>query len=67
METVFETRNFLGVSEFIPNQLYFAVCRNIPCSSQIIGNEGFNFFSIDDKLVYSNYYGDFGPLNILGK
>lgn len=53
-------KNVLSVSEFIRDRLYFVTFKNKSYrnTSQI------HYFSIDDELVYRNYYGDFGPFNI---
>ncbi|XP_053558382.1 dual specificity protein phosphatase CDC14B isoform X3 [Bombina bombina] len=43
----------------ITEQLYFAVLYSKPKSSPCA-----HYFSIDDELVYENFYADFGPLNL---
>ncbi|XP_071861461.1 cell division cycle protein 14 isoform X1 [Bombus fervidus] len=46
-------------SEFIKDRLYFITLRTKPKSTPNI-----HYFSIDDELVYENFYDDFGPLNL---
>uniref|UniRef100_A0A8D0YLI2 Dual specificity protein phosphatase CDC14A n=2 Tax=Sus scrofa TaxID=9823 RepID=A0A8D0YLI2_PIG len=41
------------------NRLYFATLRNRPKSTV-----NTHYFSIDEELVYENFYADFGPLNL---
>eukprot|EP00069_Balaena_mysticetus_P002662 bmy_16168T0 len=43
----------------LPNRLYFATLRNRPKSTV-----NTHYFSIDEELVYENFYADFGPLNL---
>ncbi|XP_076177795.1 cell division cycle protein 14 isoform X3 [Ptiloglossa arizonensis] len=47
-------------TEFIKDRLYFVTLRTMikPKSPNI------HYFSIDDELVYQNFYHDFGPLNL---
>nr|XP_023403185.1 dual specificity protein phosphatase CDC14A isoform X2 [Loxodonta africana] len=47
------TRTELG------DRLYFATLRNRPKSTV-----NTHYFSIDEELVYENFYADFGPLNL---
>ncbi|KAM5295012.1 dual specificity protein phosphatase CDC14A isoform 2-T2 [Glossophaga mutica] len=47
------TRSELG------DRLYFATLRNRPKSTV-----NTHYFSIDEELVYENFYADFGPLNL---
>ncbi|XP_019386567.1 PREDICTED: dual specificity protein phosphatase CDC14A isoform X2 [Crocodylus porosus] len=49
----------LGASEFLKDRLYFATLRNKPKSTV-----NTHYFSTDEELVYENFYGDFGPLNL---
>ncbi|BES87319.1 Hypothetical protein NTJ_00124 [Nesidiocoris tenuis] len=53
----------LETHEFIEGRLYFAVYRN---KIIIDDTEDTHFFNTDDLLVYTNFFEDFGPLN-LGK
>ncbi|XP_050356072.1 dual specificity protein phosphatase CDC14AB-like isoform X2 [Nymphalis io] len=57
------TRNsdILFVTEYIENVLYFATVRQ---GKILKSTSDTHFFSIDNELVYENYYGDFGPLNL---
>ncbi|XP_062462097.1 dual specificity protein phosphatase CDC14A isoform X2 [Pezoporus occidentalis] len=48
-----------GASEFMKDRLYFATLRNKPKSTA-----NTHYFCTDDELVYENFYGDFGPLNL---
>lgn len=51
------------IAEIIKNRLYFGVTSNH--NSVVIRNTAsVYYFSIDDELLYVNYYYDFGPLNI---
>ncbi|XP_045657623.1 dual specificity protein phosphatase CDC14A isoform X4 [Ursus americanus] len=43
----------------IADRLYFATLRNRPKSTV-----NTHYFSIDEELVYENFYADFGPLNL---
>lgn len=51
----------LCASEFIKDRLYFVTLKTMtkPKSTQ-----NTHYFSIDDELVYENFYDDFGPLNL---
>ncbi|XP_054006871.1 dual specificity protein phosphatase CDC14C isoform X1 [Hylaeus anthracinus] len=48
-------------TEFIKDRLYFVMLRTMikPKSTPNI-----HYFSIDEELVYENFYNDFGPLNL---
>ncbi|XP_054290563.1 dual specificity protein phosphatase CDC14A-like [Macrosteles quadrilineatus] len=48
------------VAEFIKDRLYFATFRNKTHRN----TTGVHYFTVDDELVYNNYYGDFGPLSL---
>lgn len=51
------------VTEIVKNRLYFGVTSDH--NSVIIRNTpSVYYFSIDEELLYANYYYDFGPLNI---
>ncbi|KAM4871710.1 dual specificity protein phosphatase CDC14A isoform 1-T1 [Thomomys bottae] len=54
-----ETGELLGACEFMKDRLYFATLRNRPKSTA-----NTHYFSIDEELVYENFYADFGPLNL---
>lgn len=50
------------VAEYIDNKFYFAILtegKNLPKSIADV-----HFFSIDDELIYQNFFNDFGPLNL---
>ncbi|XP_041338978.1 dual specificity protein phosphatase CDC14A isoform X1 [Pyrgilauda ruficollis] len=48
-----------GASEFVKDRLYFATLRTKPKSTV-----NTHYFCTDEELVYENFYGDFGPLNL---
>ena len=48
-----------GAFEFIPGRLYYVPLRNKPHKQKKAA-----FFSIDEELVYWNFFLDFGPLNL---
>lgn len=50
--------------EIVPHTLYFAVLKGVNFSQRLKNDGSLFYFSIDDELVYQNYYCDFGPLNI---
>ncbi|XP_036128348.1 dual specificity protein phosphatase CDC14A isoform X1 [Molossus molossus] len=54
-----ESGELIGACEFMKDRLYFATLRNRPKSTVNI-----HYFSIDEELVYENFYADFGPLNL---
>ncbi|XP_048383556.2 dual specificity protein phosphatase CDC14C-like isoform X3 [Stegostoma tigrinum] len=43
----------------VQDRLYFAILRHKPKNSA-----NTHYFSVDDELVYENFYADFGPLNM---
>lgn len=45
--------------EFLPGRLYYVALKKAPPRMA-----GAHFFSIDEELVYWNFYLDFGPLNL---
>ena len=47
--------------EFLPDRLYYVTLSALPSSSSR-GDK--HFFSIDQELIYWNFYLDFGPLNL---
>lgn len=51
------------ITEVIKNRLYFGVTADHNPVT-IKNRPNVYYFSIDDELVYANYYYDFGPLNI---
>ncbi|XP_045403392.1 dual specificity protein phosphatase CDC14A isoform X1 [Lemur catta] len=54
-----ESGELIGACEFMKDRLYFATLRNRPKSTI-----NTHYFSIDEELVYENFYADFGPLNL---
>ncbi|XP_004699287.1 dual specificity protein phosphatase CDC14A isoform X1 [Echinops telfairi] len=54
-----EPGELIGACEFMKDRLYFATLRNRPKSTV-----NTHYFSIDEELVYENFYADFGPLNL---
>ncbi|KAM4810282.1 dual specificity protein phosphatase CDC14B isoform 2-T2 [Rhinophrynus dorsalis] len=48
-----------GAVEISKDRLYFAIVSCRPKSSSST-----HYFSIDDELIYENFYADFGPLNL---
>ena len=48
-------------SEYIPDRLYFVTLKTTvkPKSTQ-----NTHYFTVDDELIYENFYADFGPLNL---
>lgn len=51
------------ITEIIKNRLYFGVTAD-QNTVAIKNTQNVYYFSIDDELLYANYYYDFGPLNI---
>ncbi|XP_067839308.1 dual specificity protein phosphatase CDC14C-like isoform X3 [Heptranchias perlo] len=49
----------LNAAEFIKDRLYLAILRHKPKNTA-----NTHYFSVDDELVYENFYADFGPLNM---
>lgn len=51
----------MKIKLFLPDRLYFVTLRTAmkPKSSP-----NTHYFSIDNELVYENFYSDFGPLNL---
>lgn len=68
MEAIYDNNNFMCVCEFLPNNLYFVTVQNInnggSCDAIIPHTDDIHFFNTDNELIYHNFYGDFGPLNI---
>jgi len=48
-------------SEYIPDRLYFVTLKT---SIKPKSTANTHYFSIDDELIYENFYADFGPLNL---
>ncbi|XP_053618048.1 dual specificity protein phosphatase CDC14A-like isoform X2 [Plodia interpunctella] len=51
----------LFMAEYIKNVLYFATVRQ---GKSLKSTADTHYFSIDNELLYENYYCDFGPLNL---
>lgn len=49
-------------TEFLKNKFYF--CTLLPGKREPRSAADIYFFSIDDELIYNNFYSDFGPLNL---
>ena len=47
--------------EFIPKRLYFVTLKTSIKPKSTINT---HYFTIDDELIYENFYLDFGPLNL---
>lgn len=47
--------------EFIPGRLYYVALSGNPHPVKL---QGAHFFSIDNEMIYWNFYLDFGPLNL---
>lgn len=52
--------NFLYSWNFI-DRLYFV---SVSSPDRIKNSENSHYFSIDEELIYENFYSDFGPLNL---
>ncbi|XP_075218023.1 dual specificity protein phosphatase CDC14C-like isoform X2 [Lycorma delicatula] len=48
-------------SEFIKDRLYFVTLRT---RTKPTSTANTHYFSVDDELIYENFYSDFGPLNL---
>ncbi|XP_033219812.1 dual specificity protein phosphatase CDC14B-like isoform X2 [Belonocnema kinseyi] len=51
----------IGPAEIIKDRLYFVTVRS---SEKAKNTANTHYFSVDDELVYENFYADFGPLNL---
>ncbi|XP_035735368.1 dual specificity protein phosphatase CDC14AB-like [Vespa mandarinia] len=60
--TIYDHPDVCNIAEYIKNKLYFATLKNERLEPR--KTENINFFSIDNELVYNNFYNDFGPLNL---
>ncbi|XP_014241945.1 dual specificity protein phosphatase CDC14AB-like [Cimex lectularius] len=58
-----EMKDVVEVAEYAEDRLYFITVRN---KREMKSTPYVHFFNTDDTLIYHNFYGDFGPLN-LGK
>uniref|UniRef100_A0A0C9R841 protein-tyrosine-phosphatase n=1 Tax=Fopius arisanus TaxID=64838 RepID=A0A0C9R841_9HYME len=50
------------ITELVKNKFYFATL--LPGKREPKATSDIYFFSIDDELIYNNFYNDFGPLNL---
>lgn len=63
MEGFYYDTEIERIAEIVKNTLYFAVLAS--GQSKILKNSReIYYFTIDNELTYTNYYLDFGPLNI---
>ncbi|XP_053682396.1 putative uncharacterized protein DDB_G0277255 isoform X1 [Sabethes cyaneus] len=53
--------NIQSASEIVENRLYFVAFKK---EFKPRGTSNTHYFTVDDELVYENFYNDFGPLNI---
>lgn len=51
----------LYISEYLKDVLYFAIVKPGKTLKSTLET---HYFTIDNDLVYENYYSDFGPLNL---
>lgn len=59
-DTMFaEENDLVSACQIIKDRFYFATLRTRPKSTMHT-----HYFSIDDELLYENFYADFGPLNL---
>eukprot|EP01035_Chromulina_nebulosa_P020882 gene20882-27069_t len=59
MSSAYE-KDMRNAVEFIPDRLYYVALSSPPP----ISHPQKHFFSIDNEMVYWNFYLDFGPLNL---
>ena len=57
----FSERELRQRMEFIPDRLYYV---SLSCLPPVSARANKYFFSIDQELIYWNFYLDFGPLNL---
>ncbi|XP_054007996.1 dual specificity protein phosphatase CDC14C-like [Hylaeus anthracinus] len=60
--TVYKHPDVTNICEYIKDKFYFATLANDRKNPR--SNSTIHFFTIDDELIYNNFYSDFGPLNI---
>lgn len=48
--------------EIVPDRLFYLTLTGIPPAGSALSQK--HFFSIDNELIYWNFYLDFGPLNL---
>jgi cell division cycle 14 len=56
-----QTDVLVCASEYIPDRLYFVTLKT---SVRPKSTPNTHYFTIDDELIYENFYADFGPLNL---
>ncbi|XP_011692502.1 PREDICTED: dual specificity protein phosphatase CDC14B isoform X3 [Wasmannia auropunctata] len=56
-----DANDLICAAEFIKDRLYFVTLRT---TMKPKSNPNTHYFSIDNELVYENFYSDFGPLNL---
>ena len=61
METDSHSDVLVCASEYIPDRLYFVTLKT-PVRPKSTPNT--HYYSIDEELIYENFYADFGPLNL---
>ncbi|XP_039260927.2 dual specificity protein phosphatase CDC14A-like [Styela clava] len=54
-----ESSDLASACQIIKDRLYFATLRTRPKSTSHT-----HYFSVDEELIYENFYADFGPLNL---
>ncbi|XP_075210522.1 dual specificity protein phosphatase CDC14C-like [Lycorma delicatula] len=57
----FSLRDALQCSEIMKNRLYFVTFSN---SHERHNTQDIHYFTIDNELVYNNFFSDFGPLSL---
>lgn len=60
--TVYKHPDVTYICEYIKGKFYFATLSN--GRKEARNTQSIHFFTIDDELIYENFYNDFGPLNI---
>jgi len=53
-----------GAVEIIKDKLYYAAIKTTPATNVRRNGKELHYFSIDNELVYWNFFLDFGPLNL---
>ncbi|XP_033174675.1 dual specificity protein phosphatase CDC14C-like [Bombus impatiens] len=60
--TVYKHPDVTYICEYIKDKFYFATLYN--GRKDVKSTSNIHFFTIDDELIYNNFYYDFGPLNL---
>ncbi|XP_006609778.1 dual specificity protein phosphatase CDC14A-like [Apis dorsata] len=60
--TVYKHPDVTYICEYIKDKFYFTTLCN--GRKEVKSTSHIHFFTIDDELVYNNFYHDFGPLNL---